>query len=83
MKEYLSKTNIHNIHQQYHTRYGLQRFAGNYLNDKKLAKSGWLCRCQMAQEEEGHLISGQCTVYGDLTDKFSNLTNIESLIQFF
>ena len=80
MKEYLHKKNIH---QQYRTRYGLQRFAGNYLNDKQFARSSWLCICQMAQEDEGHLTSGQCTIYVNLTDKFSDLTNIESLIQFF
>ena len=28
-------------------------------------------------------MSGQCTVYGDLTEKYSDLTDIESLIQFF
>ena len=83
MKEYLRKKSIHNIRQQYRTRFGLQRFAGNYSNDKQFARTGWLCRCKMAREEEGHLMSGQCTVYGDLTQKYSDLTDIESLIQFF
>ena len=28
-------------------------------------------------------MSGQCPVYGDLTHKYSDLTDIESLVQFF
>ena len=37
----------------------------------------------MAREEEGHLLSGKCTVYGDLTQNYSDLTDIDSLVQFF
>ena len=83
MKDYSQKKNIHNIWQQYRTRFGLQRFAGNYSNNKQLAMSGWLFKCNMAREEEGHLLSGLCSVYGDLTEKFNDLTDIENLIQFF
>ena len=28
-------------------------------------------------------MSGQCPVYGDLTHKYSDLTDIDSLVQFF
>ena len=82
-KEYLQKKNIYNVRQEYRTRFRLQPFAGNYSNDKRFSRSGWLCKCKMAREEEGHLISGQCPVYGDLTHQFSDLTNIDNLIQFF
>ena len=42
-----------------------------------------MCKCKTAREEQGHLMSGQCPVYGDLTHKFSDLTDIDSLVQFF
>ena len=58
-------------------------FRENYSNNKRYARSGWLCKCKMAREEEGHLLSGKCTVYGDLTQNFSNLTDIDSLVQSF
>ena len=82
-KDYLHMKNIHEIRQQYRTRFGLQPFAGNYSNDKRFARSGWLCKCQTAREEEGHLMSGQCPVYGDLTNNYSDLTDIDSLVQLF
>ena len=47
------------------------------------AKTNWLCKCKQAREEELHLVLGQCQVYGDLTHKFSNLTDDNSLVQFF
>ena len=39
-------------------------------------------KCKMAREGEEHQLSGQCRVYGDLTRKFSDLTDINSLVQF-
>ena len=82
-KAYFQKKNILNVRQEYRTRFRLQPFGGNYSNDKRFSRSGWLCKCKMAREEEGHLTSGQCPVYGDLTHKYSDLTNIDSLIGFF
>ena len=83
MKEYLRKKNMHNICQQYHTQFRLQRFAGKYSEDKQFASLGWLCRCQMAREEEGHLTSGQRTVVSHLTEKFCDLTDIERFSMMF
>ena len=37
----------------------------------------------MAREEEGHLLSGKCTVYRNLTQNYSDLRDIDSLVQFF
>ena len=82
-KEYLQKKNIYNVFQDYCTRFRLQPFTGNYSNDKQLSRSRRLCKCKMAREEKGHLMSGQCPMYGDLTHKFSDLTNIDNLTQFF
>ena len=60
-----------------------QFFAGNYSHDRRFEKSDWLCFCKEAREDESHLTSGQCKVYGDLCENFTDLTDDESLVQFF
>ena len=45
-------------------------------NYKRFAKYNWLCRCEEAREDESHLVSGKCKVYGDLTSD-------DGLVQFF
>ena len=82
-KEYIEKKNIFEVRKTYRTRFGLQAFAGNYANDKRFAKTNWLCRCEEAREDELHLASGQCKVFGDLTEIYSDLTSDEGLVQFF
>ena len=82
-KEYFRSKNIFNVRQQYRTRFGLLPFGGNYSHDRRFANSNWLCKCQEAREEECHLISGQCKVYGDLTDKYTDLTDDNNLVQLF
>ena len=81
-KEYFKKKNIFNVRQHFRTKYGLQNFAGNYSNDKRFSRTDWLCKCRESREDEAHLMSGQCKVYGDLTEKYSDFTD-DSLIQFF
>ena len=61
----------------------MQPFAGNYSKDRRFARSSWLCLCKESREEESHLLSGQCSVYGDLTHKYSDFTEDTSLVQFF
>ena len=82
-KTILLKKNIFNVRQQYRSRFKMQLFAGNYSHDRRFKKSDWLCFCKEAREDETHLTSGQCKVYGDLCENFSDLTDDESLIQFF
>ena len=82
-KEYFSSKNIYKVRQEFRTRFGLQPFAGNFKNDRRYAKTNWLCKCQEAREEECHLTSGQCKVYGDLTEKYSDLTDVNSLVSLF
>ena len=79
----LVKKNIYEIRTQYRSRFGLLVFAGNYKNDKRFAQSNWLCRCGEAQEDESHLRSGKCEVFGDIVERFSDLSQDESLVQFF
>ena len=82
-KEYMDRKNIFDVRNHYRTRFGLLSFAGNYKNDKRFAKYNWLCRCQQAREDEYHLVSGKCKVFGDLTEIYSDLTSDEGLVQFF
>ena len=82
-KDYINKKNIFHIRQQYRSRFGLQDFAGNYRNNKRFLKTGGLCLCEESREDESHLLSGRCKVYGDLTEGFSDLTDDEDLVQFF
>ena len=58
-------------------------FAGNYSRDRRFARTEWLCHCGNAREEESHLISGNCEVYGDIRDKFENLDDDQNLVKFF
>ena len=71
------------VRQQYRSRYKMQFFAGNYSHDRRFEKSDWLCFCKEAREDESHLTSGQCKVYGDLSENIPDLTDDESLVQFF
>ena len=67
----------------FRTRFGLQPFAGNYSNDRRYYRTNWLCRCQMYREEESHLLSGNCEVYGDIRRRYDNLDDDANLVQFF
>ena len=82
-KSYILNNNIHQVRQQYRTRFGLLPFAGNYSKDKRFSKTSWLCACGEEREEEPHLLSGHCKVYGDLTHQFSDLSNDDQLVKFF
>ena len=48
------------------TRVKLQPFGGNNKHDKKFEKIKWMCCCGGKLEEESHLLSGECPVYGDM-----------------
>ena len=82
-KAYLGKKNIFHVRQQYRSRFKMQLFAGNYSHDRRFKKSDWLCLCKESREDEDHLTSGQCKVYGDLSEKYGDLTDDENLVQFF
>ena len=82
-KSYISDNRIFNVRQMYKTRYGMLPFAGNYSKDKRFARSDWLCKCGEAKEEESHLLSSNCEVYGELRNKYPNLNNDTELVKFF
>ena len=62
---------------------GLQNFAGNYSNHNRFAKTNWQCRCLESRENEPHLTSGNCKVFGHLNERFGDLSDDENLVLFF
>ena len=74
---------IHNVRQMFKTRYGMLPFAGNYSHDKRFYRTDWLCRCGRAKEEEQHILSGNCVVYGEIRAAYHNFNDDEQLVKFF
>ena len=68
---------------QFPARFGLTEVAGNYMNNRKYAKSDWLCLCQESSKSESHLLSGKCIVYGGLRQNFGDLKEDDNLVSFF
>ena len=77
------KSHMAKKRQMYRTRFGMQPFAGNYSHDRRFARSEWLCQCREAREEESHLLSGNCPVYGEIWAKYENLDDDDNLVSFF
>ena len=42
-----------------------------------------MCQCLKTVEEEDHIVSGQCEVYGDLRSQFGDLQQDKNLVQYF
>ena len=42
-----------------------------------------MCQCLKTVEEEGHIVSGQCEVYGNLRSQFGDLQEDKNLVQYF
>ena len=82
-KAYIQDRTISEARNWFRTRFFLQPFAGNYSKDKRYAKTNWLCRCKGAKEEESHIMSGHCEVYGDLQSQFGDLGEDKNLVRFF
>ena len=82
-KEYLSTNVLRTARQIFLSRTKMHQFAANYPKDKRFARSNWMCRCKTEKEEETHLRSGKCAIYGDLKDKYPNLEDDNQLAKFF
>ena len=63
----------------FRTRFGLTYFAANYSHSKKYFKTNWMCRCGSDREEESHIVSGNCEVYGDLRLQFCRTKALSSI----
>ena len=82
-KDYVKSKQISFVRQVFKTRVGMNQFAGNYSHDRRFARTDWLCRCHKAREEESHLISGECDVYGEIRAEFDDLDDDIVLVDFF
>ena len=82
-KSYINDEQINHVRETYKARFGLLSFAGNYKNDKRFSGNGGLCKCNRAIEDEPHLLSGTCKVYGDIRSKYGDLRDDQSLVRFF
>ena len=74
---------ISNVRDTYRARFGLLPFAGNFKNDKRFSGRGGLCRCMRNREEEPHLLSGNCEVFGEIRAKYGELNDDAKLVSFF
>ena len=81
-KAYLDNKKIEDVRFRFRSRVGLLPFAGNFSNDRKYAKSNWLCRCG-EKENESHIKDGTCPIYSDIWKEYENLNNDEDLVHFF
>ena len=64
------------------TRVGMLPLAGDFRQDRRFARTGWLCRCGEEREEERHL-TDSCTLYKDIRQQYSNLKDDDQLVDFF
>ena len=64
------------------TRFGMLDFAGNYRNSSKFKSSEGLSRCRKQKEQELHILSGSCEIYGYIRQKHK-ISDDESLMNFF
>ena len=42
-----------------------------------------MCQCLRTVEKEGHIVSGQCEVYGNLRSQLGDLQEDKNLVQYF
>jgi hypothetical protein len=82
-KTYMSESLIGEVRKWYRTRVGMLPFAGNYTHDKRFARTDWMCRCETSKENEPHLRSGECPIYNDLIEKYTNLDDDKELLNYF
>ena len=82
-KAYLSLQVLSKVRQTFLSRVRMQPFAGNFPGDKRFSKTNHMCKCTKEKEDEKHILSGNCPIYGDLTKKFPNTDNDSELVNFF
>ena len=54
-KDYISKLTIGEVRKFYRTRVGLLPFANNFKNDKRFARTNWMCRREEEKENQSHI----------------------------
>ena len=61
----------------------LHTFAGNFSHDNWFRKTDWMSRCMRDNENENHLIEGNCPIYRDIRMKYDSLNSDDELTAFF
>ena len=79
-KEYITQMKIGEVRKYFKTRVGLLPFANNYKNDKRFARTKWMCRCDEEKEDQSHIRS--CSIYSDITEKYPNVDDDENLVKY-
>jgi hypothetical protein len=82
-KEYIQTKYISEVRNIYRTRYGQRSFAGNFSHDNLYRKTDWMCKCGLSKEKEIHITSGNCPVYSDIRERYSDFNNDEDLVSYF
>ena len=79
----MKNQSIENTRECFKTPYGLQLFARNFSHNRPYANLDWLCRCKSVREEESHITSGSCEVYGHLKSQFGDFKEDKNPADFF
>ena len=82
-KEYVDNTHVSNVRQNYRSRFQMMPFAGNYSHDRRFANTDCLCPCRIEKEDDAHLLSDNCQIYGEIREKYGSFNDDGTLIKFF
>ena len=82
MKDYVRTGTLYSVRKTWEARSYMLRVAGNFPNQKKYQRTGWLCQaCDLrVREDQDHLTS--CKGYADLRDG-KDLDHDSELVDFF
>ena len=80
-KEYILNEKVAVTRDIFKTKTFMQPFTGNYPKYNRFSVTNWLCACKETKEEESHLLSGSCPVYGDLVSPDDDLAKDETLVR--
>ena len=81
-KEYFSEKTPSQTREMFATRLSMHPWAGNFSNDRRFARTGWLCRCGGSVEREEHVVTS-CPMYADLRGSWGDLGEDANLAGFF
>ena len=71
-KSYFDRKVPSQVRSYFATRVGMLAVAGYFRQDRRFARTSWLCRCGQEREEERHL-TDTCPLYRDIRVQYSNL----------
>jgi hypothetical protein len=81
-KDYFCCKTPSQTREMFATQVFMQPWAGNFSNDRRFARTGWMCRCGGSVELQEHVVT-TCPMYHDLREKFGDMEEDENLAFFF